>query len=306
MNQQNPLEQFLGLLIPHPQFGAILPTADTLALFNLTNDYHVKKHRDTGSLQEGLHYIQVKGGIAPGGTQIQDNVVRIYYTFEGLITLAKLNIGDRASLVYQTLMSYKPTEPNGAIVQAPPSQMQPWQAAPTQLTSPHQYASQSYSVTGVPEQFAITPAAIGGGSLTYAGHPKSITSPPTLGNSPAHHPMHVITTGVEQAIENILSRHGGGSSTGNPDANAHDMANYLMQQQRLTTEVVQAVASAVAGANPKTEVVTIQGREIPQWAIWFLGIGLTVFAASVVFLISKAALQPSSSSLPPQSTEVVG
>jgi hypothetical protein len=313
---QNPLTQFLTLLVPDQTFGALLGTADTVALFGLTSEYHIRKYREIedpqSRLYENTHFVRRTG---------LDNVTRIYYTMEGLLKLCALGVGgDRARLVFDALQQWRPPAP---IVAAAPTQVQPYAPQQGQLTSQNQggfYAEPTQQLSG--QAAGRLPAGHGGALAELpVNHAYPINSPGGYGlaDPPPNHPAQIIAAGVEQALDRAFAKYGGGGER--QDLNAHDTLAAMANQQERDLKLFQAAAFTVARAAkdmagsqrpPETRILAIQQGEDRQpyqepW-LWLGGVAVAMVVAGISFWMFKAAAsnhQPSGAIAPVQRLEEI-
>ena len=105
------MSEFLQFLIPDRDYGYLFPHSRAVAAFGVPNEYHITKHR--AHLTEGLHYIKSAGN----GT---DHVVRVFYTFNGLLLLADFVGTAQAVQLKQALLDYaqRQAQAPGALVPA--------------------------------------------------------------------------------------------------------------------------------------------------------------------------------------------
>ena len=120
------MSEFLQFLIPDRDYGYLFPHSRAVAAFGCMSEYHITKHRP--HLTEGVHYIKSAGN----GT---DHVVRVFYTFSGLLLLSDLVGTVQAVQLKQALLDHaqRQAQAPGALVSAQGSGMsytQP-QVAPT-------------------------------------------------------------------------------------------------------------------------------------------------------------------------------
>jgi len=103
------MSEFLQFLIPDRDYGYLFPHSRAVAAFGVMNEYHITKHR--AHLTEGVHYIKSAGN----GT---DHVVRVFYTFSGLLLLADLVGSAQAVQLKQALLDHaqRQTQAPGALV----------------------------------------------------------------------------------------------------------------------------------------------------------------------------------------------
>ena len=89
------MSDFLQFLIPDRDYGYLFPHSRSVAAFGVMSEYHITKQRP--HLTEGVHFIKSTGH----GT---DHVVRVFYTFNGLLLLADLVGSAQAVQLKQALL----------------------------------------------------------------------------------------------------------------------------------------------------------------------------------------------------------
>lgn len=298
MNASPELSQILSLLMEDPQFGAILPTTDTLTLLDAPSEYHIRKHRESGALQENIHFFKHISPI--------DNVGRIYYTLAGLVKLCELGVGSRPRQVYETLMQWKP---RGQIIPVGSQAVQPYQVDPA--GQPTTYSQQGFYDQPEPAYAGIDR----GGPIAHTPteYPYPITQ--GVGNSPVS-PSDMIGMAIEGAVERVLGRHSAGYAQ---DANAHQVSDYMFRQQEQTLRAVEAGARIATGASiqtlrsqpmPVKETTifqSVQPAEKSQNDGWLFygGIAICLLAAGIFWIAGRTtARQDSAPTYQPQQLEV--
>ena len=99
------MSEFLQFLIPDRDYGYLFPHSRAVAAFGVMNEYHITKHRP--HLTEGVHYIKSAGN----GT---DHVVRVFYTFSGLLLLLSDLVGTAPAVqLKQALLDHAATAGTG-------------------------------------------------------------------------------------------------------------------------------------------------------------------------------------------------
>lgn len=103
------MSAFLQFLIPDRDYGYLFPHSRAVAAFGAVSEYHITKHRP--HLTEGVHFIKSAGN----GT---DHVVRVFYTFSGLLLLADLVGSAQAVQLKQALLDHaqRQAQAPGALV----------------------------------------------------------------------------------------------------------------------------------------------------------------------------------------------
>ncbi len=160
------MSAFLQFLIPDRDYGYLFPHSRSVAAFGAVSEYHITKHRP--HLTEGVHFIKSAGN----GT---DHVVRVFYTFSGLLLLADLVGTVQAVQLKQALldhaqrqaqapgalvpahgsgMSYtqpqvQPTGPYDSLPSAQPGQFQQW--GQPAIHQPGQLAPNAHGYLPVPQ-----------------------------------------------------------------------------------------------------------------------------------------------------------
>ena len=292
------MSEFLQFLIPDRDYGYLFPHSRAVAAFGVMNEYHITKHR--AHLTEGLHYIKSAGN----GT---DHVVRVFYTFSGLLLLADLVGSAQAVHLKQALLDHaqRQAQPLGALVSAPGSGMsykQP-QVAPTghyeSLPSGQapQWGQPTQPTPMVqPGQGQLVPNAHG-----YLPMPQG-TQPYGQPTDPAHQ----VAAALAPYVDRSVSRHLGTVQSQQEQSLqlVEAVTNTMLQaQQQSAAHIAQAYEQASGNPNLQPQqrstpdVLLLQQpsstawlREHDGWFVLLLGAGIATLVGVATWFIASVVL----------------
>jgi len=309
------MSEFLQFLIPDRDYGYLFPHSRTVAAFGVMNEYHITKHR--AHLTEGVHYIKSAGKGA-------DHVVRVFYTFSGLLLLADL-VGTLPSVqLKQALLDYaqRQTQAPGALVPsqgggmsytqpqvAPAGHYDPYDPSPyAQPVQPQQWGQPAIPQPG---QGQLVPNAHGYLPMQQGTQPYGQAY-----GQQSTDPAHQVAAALAPYVDRSVSRHLGTAQSQQEQSLqlVESVTNTMLRAQQQSAEHITRAYEQASG-NPNLqpqqrstpEVLLLQQPSRSAWWVandgWFtllLASGLVCLVGVGTWLIASVVLRGLS---PQQSTQ---
>ena len=303
------MNDFLQFLIPDRDYGYLFPHSRSVAAFGCVSEYHITKHRP--HLTEGVHYIKSAGN----GT---DHVVRVFYTFSGLLLLADLVGTAPAVQLKQALLDHVqrqaqapgalvPSHGGGVAYTQPQRQPQVAPAGhddPTPYGQPVQMPPWGQTALHQPGAGQLVPNAHGYLPVIQGAQPYGQIS--GQASSHAVHPAEQVAAALSPYVDRSVSRHLGTVQS--------QQEQSLQLVEAVTTTMLRAQQQAAehmahayeqASGNPKLQpqqqaapaVLLLHQRSATEWLKandgWFtllLGASVAALVGVGTWLIASIVL----------------
>jgi len=293
------MSEFLQFLIPDRDYGYLFPHSRAVAAFGVMNEYHITKHRP--HLTEGVHYIKSAGN----GT---DHVVRVFYTFSGLLLLSDLVGTAQAVQLKQALLDYaqRQAQAPGALVPSQGGGMaytQP-QVAPTGHHDPTSYGQSGQPQWGqpaMPQPGQLVPNAHGYLSVPQGAQPYG----QAYGQQPTD-PAHQVAAALAPYVDRTVARHLGAAQSQQEQSLqlVEAVTNTMLRaQQQSAVHIAQAYEQASGNPNLQPQqrstpdVLLLQQpsstawlREHDGWFVLLLGAGIATMVGVATWFIASVVL----------------
>jgi len=294
------MSEFLQFLIPDRDYGYLFPHSRSVAAFGAVSEYHITKHRP--HLTEGVHFIKSAGNGA-------DHVMRVFYTFSGLLLLSDLVGSAQAVQLKQALLDHaqRQVQAPGALVPSQAGGMSYAQPMQPQVQPTGHYDS-TYAQPGQSQQWG-QPAIHQPGQLVPNAHgylpvQQPYGQPQPYGQSGQTDPAHQVAAALAPYVDRSVGRHLGAVQSQQEQALqlVDGVANTMLRVQEQTATHISRAYEQAAG-NPNVErstpdVLLLQQRSRSGWwqenDPWFallVGVSLATVIGVGTWLIASTVLR---------------
>jgi len=293
------MSEFLQFLIPDRDYGYLFPHSRSVAAFGAVSEYHIIKHRP--HLTEGVHFIKSAGNGA-------DHVMRVFYTFSGLLLLSDLVGSAQAVQLKQALLDHaqRQAQAPGALVPShgggvrhTQPQVQPTEPYDSTDAQPGQ--SQQWGQPAIHQPGQLVPNAHG-----YLPLQQTYGQPQPYGQSdPAHQVAAALAPYVDRSVNQTVLRHLGAAQSQQEQSLqlVEAVTNTMLKAQGQTAEQVSRAYEQAAGnpnhrsASTAPSVLLLESRSRSGWWQandgWFtllLGVSLVALVGIGSWLIASVVM----------------